>query len=42
MPLAIGEMSLDTIARADAWLQVAGLSEGFAAGTAVDAYMLRN
>ena len=42
MPLAIGEMSLDTIARADAWLQVAGLSEGFAAGTAVDAYMLRD
>jgi molybdopterin biosynthesis enzyme len=42
MPLAIGEMSLDTIARADAWLQVAGLSEGFAAGTPVDAYMLRN
>ncbi len=42
MPLSIGEMSLDTIARADAWLQVAGLSEGFAAGTAVDAYMLRD
>jgi molybdopterin molybdotransferase len=42
MPLAIGEMPLETIARSDAWLQVAGLSEGFAAGTAVDAYMLRN
>jgi molybdopterin molybdotransferase len=41
MPLAVGEMPLETIARSDAWLQVAGLSEGFAAGTAVDAYMLR-
>jgi molybdopterin molybdotransferase len=41
MPLAVGEMPLATIARSDAWLQVAGLSEGFAAGTAVDAYMLR-
>jgi molybdopterin molybdotransferase len=41
MPTAVGEMSLDAIARADAWLAVPGASEGFAAGIAVDAYMLR-
>jgi molybdopterin biosynthesis enzyme len=42
MPLAIGELSLETIARADAWLAVPGGSEGYAAGTPVDAYMLRD
>ena len=42
MPLAVGELSLETIARADAWLAVPGGSEGFAAGTPVDAYMLRD
>jgi molybdopterin biosynthesis enzyme len=41
MPLAIGDLSLDHIVRADAWLAVPGDSEGFAAGTPVDAYMLR-
>ena len=41
MPLAVGDLSLDAIARADAWLVVPGSSEGFAAGTPVDAYMLR-
>jgi molybdopterin molybdotransferase len=41
MPLAIGDLSLNHIVRADAWLAVAGHSEGFAAGTPVDAYMLR-
>ena len=41
MPLAVGDMSLETIARADAWLAVPAASEGFAAGTPVDAYMLR-
>ncbi len=30
-----------TNARAEAWLVVPGGSEGFAAGTTVDAYMLR-
>jgi hypothetical protein len=40
MPLAVGDMPLETIARADAWLAVPGGSEGFAAGTPVDAYML--
>jgi molybdopterin biosynthesis enzyme len=39
--LAAGELSLDAIARAEAWLVVSGGSEGFAAGTDVDAYMLR-
>ncbi|MEA2942765.1 MAG: molybdopterin molybdotransferase [Bradyrhizobium sp.] len=42
MPLATGELSLETIARADAWLAVPGVSEGYAAGTPVDAYMLRD
>ncbi|MFL6840634.1 MAG: molybdopterin-binding protein [Bradyrhizobium sp.] len=39
--LAVGELSLDAIARADAWFAVPGGAEGFAAGTPVDAYMLR-
>jgi molybdopterin molybdotransferase len=39
--LAVGELSLDAIARAEAWLLVAGGAEGFAAGTRLDAYMLR-
>jgi molybdopterin biosynthesis enzyme len=39
--LAVGELSLDAIARAEAWLVVSGGAEGFAAGTPVDAYMLR-
>jgi molybdopterin molybdotransferase len=39
--LAVGDLSLDAIARAEAWLAVPGGSEGFAAGAPVDAYMLR-
>lgn len=39
--LAAGDLSLDAIARAEAWLVVPGGSEGFAAGAAVDGYMLR-
>jgi molybdopterin molybdotransferase len=42
MPLATGDLSPETIARADAWLAVPGGSEGYAAGTPVDAYMLRD
>jgi molybdopterin molybdotransferase len=42
MPLAVGDLSLETIARADAWLAVSAGSEGYAAGTPVDAYMLRH
>jgi molybdopterin biosynthesis enzyme len=41
-PLAVGDLSLETIARADAWLTVPGGSEGFAAGTPIDAYILRD
>jgi molybdopterin molybdotransferase len=39
--LAVGQLSLEAIARAEAWLVVPAGSEGFAAGTPVDAYMLR-
>ena len=39
--LAAGDLSLDAIARAEAWLAVPGGAEGFAAGTPVDGYMLR-
>ena len=39
--LAVGELSLDAIARAEAWLIVPGGAEGFAAGAPVDGYMLR-
>jgi molybdopterin molybdotransferase len=42
MPLTVGDLSLAAIARADAWLAVPGGAEGFAAGTPVDAYMLRD
>jgi molybdopterin molybdotransferase len=42
VPLAVGDLSLETIARAEAWLAVPGGSEGFAAGAPVDAYMLRD
>ena len=41
LPLAAGDLPLATVARADAWLLVPGGSEGYAAGTEVDAYMLR-
>jgi molybdopterin molybdotransferase len=40
LPLASGELSLDAIARADAWLAVPAGSEGYAAGILVDAYPL--
>jgi molybdopterin biosynthesis enzyme len=42
MPLAVGDLSLEMIVRSDAWLAVPGGSEGFAAGSPVDAYMLRD
>lgn len=41
LPLAIGDLPLAAIARAGAWLVVPGGSEGHAAGTAVEAYMVR-
>lgn len=40
VPLAVGDLPLEAIARADAGLLVPGGSEGFAAGAPVDAYML--
>jgi molybdopterin biosynthesis enzyme len=40
--LALGELSLEAIAHAEAWLVIPGGSEGFAAGSPVDAYMLRD
>lgn len=42
MPLVVGELSFETLACADAYLVVASGSEGFAAGTPVDAYMMRD
>ncbi|KYK48056.1 molybdopterin-binding protein [Bradyrhizobium liaoningense] len=41
MPLAVGEWPLQAIARADAWLLIPASHEGSAAGTAVDAHLLR-
>jgi molybdopterin biosynthesis enzyme len=41
VPLAVGDLSLDAIASADAWRAISSESEGFAAGTPVDAYMLK-
>lgn len=42
MPIAVGQLSLDAIARSDAWLAVPGDSEGYAAGTAVGAFPIRD
>ena len=42
MPLAVGELSLEAIARSDAWLLVPSEAEGFAAGAPLDAYLLRD
>lgn len=42
LPLASGDLSLDHIARADAWFTVPAGGEGFAAGTPTSAYMLRD
>ena len=40
VPLAVGDLPLATIARTKAWLVVPGDSEGYAAGTPVNAYLL--
>ncbi len=42
MPLATGQLSLEAIARADAWFAVPEDSEGYAAGTMAGAFLLRN
>jgi molybdopterin biosynthesis enzyme len=41
VPLAVGDLSFEALVSADAWLIAPGSSEGFAAGTPVAAYMLR-
>jgi molybdopterin biosynthesis enzyme len=41
-PVAVGELSLDAIARAEALLVISGGSEGFASGSPVDATMVRD
>jgi molybdopterin biosynthesis enzyme len=40
-PIATGDWPLHAIASADAWLLIPGNHEGFAAGTPVDAYLMR-
>jgi molybdopterin biosynthesis enzyme len=42
VPLAVGDLPLTAIVRARAWLVVPGDSEGYAAGTAVNAYLLNS
>ena len=42
LPLTTGDLPLHVMARADAWLLIPGPSEGFAAGTPVDAYLWRD
>jgi molybdopterin biosynthesis enzyme len=41
IPLSVGDLALEALARADAWLVVPPASEGYAAGMPADAYMLR-
>ncbi len=41
LQLAVGDLPLAAVARADAWLVIPASSEGFAAEAAVGAYMLR-
>ena len=41
LPLSVGDLPFTAIAQAHAWLVVPGPSEGYAAGTPVDAYVLR-
>jgi molybdopterin molybdotransferase len=42
MPLAVGDLPIESMARADGWLAIPDGSEGYAAGTPVDAYLLRD
>ncbi|MBR0851583.1 molybdopterin-binding protein [Bradyrhizobium diazoefficiens] len=41
LPIATGDWPLRAVASADAWLLIPGGTEGFAAGTPVDAYLMR-
>lgn len=40
LPLSVGELPLQALVQADAWMLVAGNSEGFPAGTLCPAYLL--
>jgi molybdopterin molybdotransferase len=42
LPVSVGDLPLQAIAAADAWLAVRGGSEGYAAGAPAAAYMLRD
>ena len=42
VPIAVGQLSLEAIGRAEAWLAVPGNSEGYAAGTEIGAFFLRD
>jgi molybdopterin biosynthesis enzyme len=42
MPLAVGDLPIESMARADGWLAIPDGSEGHAANTPVDAYLLRD
>jgi molybdopterin molybdotransferase len=42
MPLAVGDFSLEAMRSADAWLAIPGGSEGYAAGTLIGAWPLRD
>ncbi|QPC95888.1 molybdopterin-binding protein [Mesorhizobium sp. INR15] len=41
LPIGVGDLSLDHLRMADAWLLIAGDSEGHAAGMPVEAFLLR-
>jgi molybdopterin biosynthesis enzyme len=41
LPIATGDWPLRAVASAEAWLLIPGGTEGFAAGTPVDAYLMR-
>ncbi|WP_424629487.1 molybdopterin-binding protein [Bradyrhizobium sp. SYSU BS000235] len=42
LPLSIGDLSLGSLSRADAWVVIPGRSEGYASGTLCTAYLLRD
>jgi molybdopterin molybdotransferase len=42
MPLAMGDLPIESMAGADGWIAIPDGSEGYAAGTPVDAYLLRD
>lgn len=42
LPLSIGDLSLGSLSRADAWAVIPGRSEGYASGALCGAYLLRD